>query len=198
MLDFEKEPEKQFTGENAAGEIREFDLLADEGMRLLAAIDKKQADISLQVEEIYDIVKESALYVEALRMERMRVNQLLGAVVGLADMIEDFCHFTAQSGNSELEKQALMMWRNAGNLLEGCAAARFGEAGQPLNPAIHSVHAAETSAYPREYIAKVLLSGYRYMGNIIRKASVIVSAGEDEGEDEMSMDNENLTMDNEV
>jgi len=177
MLDFEKELEKQFAEESGAWEAGEFELLADEGKRLLAVIDKKQADISLQVEEIYDIVKDSGMYKEALRLERARTNNLLGAVVGLSDMIEDFYHFTAQSGHAELERPAWMMWKNAGNMLEGCAVARFGETGQPLNPAIHSVHAAETSAYPREYITRILQSGYRYLGTVIRKASVIVSKG---------------------
>ena len=183
MLNFNLELKKLLAGESGSLESSEFGLLVSEGTRLLAALDKKQADLSLQVEEIYDIVKESGAHKDTLRLERTYRTQLLNAVVGLSDMIEDFLRYSAQSGVDGLETQARMMWNNVGNMLQSCSISRFGEAGQPLDPEIHSVQAAEVSGYPREHISNVLQSGYRYMGALIRKASIIVSTGaEDIGE----------------
>ncbi|MDR0491723.1 MAG: nucleotide exchange factor GrpE [Oscillospiraceae bacterium] len=176
MLDFEKELEKLLAGEGMALETNEFEVLADEGKRLLKDINDKQADISLQVEEIYDIIKEKSTHEDMLRTERARLGRFVNVAVGLSDIVEDFLRFAEQSGNAELEYQARMMWKNAGNLLEACSVGRIGEAGQPLDPNLHSVHAAEASEYPHECISKVLQSGYHYSGRIIRKATVVVSA----------------------
>lgn len=191
MLDFKKELDKLLASEDSVLEADEFGLLAAEGTRLLAAVDgkqagisqqvdavgKKQADISLQIEEIYDIVKEFDADKSALRSERALVEGLLKAVVGMSDMVEDFYNFTEQGGSEELVRQAQIMRKNADDLLGTCSVTRFGEAGQPLDPAEHSVYSSAVSAYPNEHVAKVLQSGYAYKGTVIRKATIIVSTG---------------------
>jgi len=137
----------------------------------------------LQVEEIYDIVQSIGEDRDDRRKKQSLMDQMRDAVLGISDIIDDFLYFSAQSGSDELEKQARMMRKNADSLLEKCAISRFGEAGQPLDPALHSVHAAEPSACPYEHIVTVLQCGYRCMGAVVRKASVVVSTGE-AGEDQ--------------
>jgi molecular chaperone GrpE (heat shock protein) len=99
-------------------------------------------------------------------------------------MLEDFCAYARQSGSEALEHQARLLWKNSDVLLEGCGITRLGEEGQPLDPAIHTVQAAAPSAFPREHVAQVLQSGYRYLGALVRRAVVVVSAGTQETEQE--------------
>ena len=179
MLNFEKELETLLAGEIGAAETDAFDMLVGEGQRLAKELGKKQDDLSLQIEEIYDIIKERDTKDEAVRTELGRVQQLQNAVVRMFDIIEDFLRFAAQSGNEELANQARMMWKNADRLLESCSIERIGTPGTPLDPRLHTVLAAAHSQYPYEHIADVVQSGYRYSGTLIRKASVVVSlAGE--------------------
>jgi molecular chaperone GrpE (heat shock protein) len=157
--------------------------LAAAEMQLLTALYKKDTDLSLQVEEIYDLVKEgdTRILQEALGAEKTRCGHLAGTAVGLCDMLEDFCAYARQSGSEDLEHQARLLWKNAGALLEGGGITRLGEEGQRLDPAIHKVQAAVPSNLPREYVTQVLQSGYRYLGAIVRRAVVVVSAGDEIG-----------------
>jgi len=180
MLDFKKELEKLFDGDNDLLGIDEFGMLADEGTRLLAAIDKRQADISLQVEEIYDIAQRVGTDHDALRLERERSDQLLRTVIGLTDIIEDFVHFASDSGDQELSRQSMMMWDNSGILLEKCSLTRLNGEGRTMDPDFHTVYETEPSACPREQITRVLQSGYTYKGAVVRRASVVVSDGSGE------------------
>jgi molecular chaperone GrpE (heat shock protein) len=176
LLIREQKPLPHYELTEAAAAERE--LLAME-RELLAAVQKKQTDLSLQVEEIYDLVKEGDTRVlqEALDTEKGRTGQLALAAIGLCDMLEDFCAYARQSGNGDLEHQGLLLWKNSGALLESCGITRLGEEGQPLDPAIHTVQAAVASAFPREHVAQVLQSGYRYLGVVVRRAVVVLSAG---------------------
>jgi len=184
MIDFEKELGELLALEQGPPETDEFAILADEGNRVLSALNKKQVDISLQVEEIYDIVRECGGINDALLSERSKAARLIDAVVGLTDLLDSFLRFATVSGQPELENQARIMKKNAGMLLEKCAFISFGEAGEPLDPELHTVYSVEASDYPREYVVSVLESGYRYMGAVIRKATVTVSAGTGEQRDE--------------
>jgi molecular chaperone GrpE (heat shock protein) len=179
MVNFEAELEKLLIQEQEPLPNYELAEFAAAERELLAAVQKKQTDLSLQVEEIYDLVKEGDTRVlqEALSAEKGRTGQLALAVIGLCDMLEDFCTYARQSGNGDLEHQGFLLWKNSGALLEGCGITRLGEEGQPLDPAIHRVQAAATSFFPREYVAQVLQSGYRYLGTVVRRAAVVLSTG---------------------
>jgi molecular chaperone GrpE (heat shock protein) len=179
MMDFEAELKKLLAGEGEPlpqGELAE--VLA-ESRNLLEALYKKQADLSLQVEEIYDLAKDADTreLQGVLNVERGRSQQLLGVVVGLSDMLEHFCVYAGQSGSAELEHQGRLLWQNARRLLESCGIVRLGEAGQPLDPALHTVQSAVVSALPKEHVVQVLQSGYLYLGMMLRKAVVVVSMG---------------------
>ena len=174
----------------------------------LVSFDKKQTDLSLQIEEIYDLTQDSdcSAINDALREEKSQGNCFKAAIIGLCDILEDFCAYTHISDtvtdeheskhkcececeygdkseyegeyfNAQLKNQARLMWKNAGVLLEGCGITRLGEVGQVLDPQIHSVSAAVFSTIPQEHVAAVLQCGYRCLGEVMRKATVVISAG---------------------
>jgi molecular chaperone GrpE (heat shock protein) len=180
MLDFKQELQKLLDREARPlpgdGGIAE---AAMAGQKALAALGKRQSELSMQVEEIYDIVgsMDTATLQEAMRSEQARADGLAGAVVGLCDILEDFCAYAQNSGDAELDRQARMMLGNSGSLLERCGFARLGDVGQPLDPEIHAAQSAVFSQIPRECVAQVLQSGYRYCGAVVRKAAVVLSKG---------------------
>ena len=187
VLDFKAELDKliRLESEPLPGESCELAEMLAEGCGLLSSFGKKQDDISLQVEEIYDLVQAAELR-EGLREEKRKADKLVGAVIGLCDIIEDFYEF-AKTRDDELSRQAALMMRGADRMLGECGVSRIGdeeEAGIPLNPEIHTARSAAPSAYPKEHVARVLRSGYRHNGEVIRKAVVILSSGEDEGYNE--------------
>ena len=179
MIDFETELAKLLEQESKPLPQSELVELASAGQQLLQSLNKKQNDISMQIEELYDLAKESdnTALQESMRVEKARAGLTVWAVVGLCDLIVDFYEYSKQCENKELEHQALMMRKKGDGLLAGCGITRIGEEGQPLIPAIHSVHSAANSHIPHEHVLKVLQSGYLYMGTVLRKSTVVVSLG---------------------
>ena len=183
-MNFEAELEKLLAREQGPLPRYELTEVLAEGRALLEALNKRQADLSLQVEEIYDLAKEADARElrEALKAERGRLQQVLAAAFGLSDLLEHFCVYAGRSGSPELEYQGQLLWQNSRLLLESCGIARFGEAGQILDPSLHTVQSALDSELPKEQIIQVLQSGFAYSGNLLRKAVVVVSKGKPEPE----------------
>jgi molecular chaperone GrpE (heat shock protein) len=186
MLNFEAELDKLLSRETRGLPQYELAELAALGQQLLEDLNKRQTDVSLQIEEIYDLVKERDTRVleESLEAERTRANQLASGAIGLSDLLEDFCAYAGQSGSEELKDQAGLLRKNSGRILAGCGIFRLGEEGQPLNPQIHTVKASAESSLPRERVVQVLQSGYVYQNTLVRKAAVVVSRGRDEAAEE--------------
>ncbi len=182
MLDFKNELDKLLELEAEPLAQTPLEELARSQARLFSSLDKRQADISLQVEEVYDIVREldASELRESYNEEKRRSQTLLEALILMCDMIEDFCAFARKSGDEALLHQAELMLKSADGLLQSRGVTRFGEAGERLDPEIHSVRGTAASGIAKEHVAEVLQSGYLYMGNVIRKASVILSAGTEE------------------
>jgi molecular chaperone GrpE (heat shock protein) len=183
MLNFEAELNKLLSRET--GELPRCELaeLAAAGRELLAELARKQAGTSLQIEEIYDLVKEQGFLREALAAERARADRLVLAAVSLSDLLEDFCAYARRSGNGELQGQAELLWKNAGEILLDRGIIRFGEEGQALDTGIHTVKASAESSLPRERVVEVLQSGYAYQNTLLRKAAVVLSRGEEKTEE---------------
>ena len=180
MVDFETELNKLLSGETGGRPWHELDELASADRELLAELNRKQVDASLQIEEIYDLVKEQDFLRETAAAEKARADRLALAAMGLADLLEDFCAYAGRSGSKELEHQAKLLREKAGGVLSDCGITRLGEEGQTLNPQIHRVEAIAESSFPREQVIRVLQSGYRYQNTLIRKAAVVVSRGQEE------------------
>ena len=181
MINFEAELVKLLAQESKPVLQSELTELAAVGEHLLSTLNKKQADISLQVEELYDLTKESdnTSLLESIKDEKARAAMTVRTAIGLSDLIDDFYEFAKQSGSEDLARQAVLMRKKADVLLEKCGTTRLGEEGQALDPEIHAVQSGAASRIPREHVAKVLQSGYRYLGAIVRKATVVVSIGRD-------------------
>jgi molecular chaperone GrpE (heat shock protein) len=180
MVNFEAELNKLLSRETGRLPQYEFAELAEAGRELLAELNKKQTDTSLQIEEIYDLVKEQGHLREAAAEEKARAGQLTWTAIGLSDLLEDFFAYAERSGGEELRGQARLLWEKAGNILADCGILRFGEEGQPLDPRIHTVKAGVESSLPREQVVRVLQSGYAYQNTLLRKAAVVVSRGQDD------------------
>jgi molecular chaperone GrpE (heat shock protein) len=180
MINFEAELDKLLSHETRSLPQYEFAELLAAGREVLAAIGQKQGEVSLQVEEIYDLVKEQKDLRETVSAEKTRADRLVLTAIGLCDLLEDFCAYARRSGSEELKDQARLLRENAGGILSGCGILRFGEEGQPLNPQIHTVKASAASPLPREEVVEVLQSGYVYKDVLIRKAAVVVSRGQEE------------------
>jgi molecular chaperone GrpE (heat shock protein) len=181
MMNFEDELDKLLACETKMLPQYEAVELAAAGLELLSELNKKQTDVSLQIEEIYDIVKEQDIQAlqKAIDAEKARANQLVVAATALSGLLEDFCTYAAHSGSEELKHQAGLLWEHSGSMLEGCGILRFGAAGELLNPQIHTVKASVESHLPREQVVQVLESGYAYQGILLKKAAVVVSQGPD-------------------
>lgn len=188
MFDFKQELNKLLEQETQPLPMDTLTEAALAEQKILASLGKRQSELSMQVEEIYDIVEniDNAALQEAMQTEKQRADTLAGTVVSLCDVLEDFCAFARDSGDAELDKQARMMWSNTGRLLERSGFVRIGEVGQRLDPEIHTVRAAAASSVPREHVAQVLQSGYRYMGVVARRAVVLLSEGMGETADEQN------------
>ena len=178
MLDFEAELEKLLSHERGLLPQSEFAEVAEAGRRFLAELDRKQDDTSLQIEEIYDLVKEQRALIEAAARELQEKDRLVAALIGIADLVEYFRAYAERSGDEALKAQARGMWQNTAGILASCGVFCFGKAGEPLDPQIHTVKASAGSSFPREYVTEVLQSGYTAQNRLLRKAAVVVSRGQ--------------------
>ncbi|GMO28993.1 MAG: hypothetical protein Ta2B_09930 [Termitinemataceae bacterium] len=154
--------------------------MASLGNDILKDLQKRQTDVSLQVEEIYDLLKDQDTHIlaEAYQSEKKQADSLALASVAICDLLEDFCAYARQSGNEDLQHQADILWRKSEQLLASSNLVRFGTTDQLLNPQIHTVTKGVESSHPREMVLQVLQSGYLYKNDIIRKAAVVVSLGQ--------------------
>jgi molecular chaperone GrpE (heat shock protein) len=179
MLNFEDELNKLLSRETERLPQYEAAELAAAGQELLAELNKKQTDVSLQIEEIYDLVKEqdTRIFRETIDAEKARASQLVYAATALSGLLEDFCTYAQQSGSEELKHQADLLWEHSRSILEDRGIFRFGAVGEFLNPQIHTVKASVESSLPREQVVRVLQSGYAYQGLLLKKAAVVVSRG---------------------
>jgi molecular chaperone GrpE (heat shock protein) len=186
MLNFEDELNKLLFRETERLPQYEAAELAAAGQELLAELNKKQTDVSLQIEEIYDLVKEqdTRIFQETIDAEKARSSQLVYAAMALSGLLEDFCTYAEQGGSEELKHQANLLWEHSGSILGDRGIFRFGAAGEFLNPQIHTVKASVESSLPREQVVRVLESGYAYQGLLLKKAAVVVSRGPEEREAE--------------
>ena len=140
---------------------------------LLEALYKNGSGISLQVEEIYDIVKESDENAREVKSAAKRESTLLSALIAMSDLLDSMLQYPQYAGGAHFE--AIAAKRD--EALHACSLEKIGSLGQQLDPRIHTVATAEYNGSPVESVIRILESGYMYRGNIIRKATVIISKG---------------------
>jgi molecular chaperone GrpE (heat shock protein) len=181
MLNFEDELARLLSRETEALPRSECAELAAAGRDFLAELNRKQTDVSLQIEEIYDLVKEQDTRAirEQLEAEKNRADRLVFAAIGLADLLDDFFAYARRSGDGELQHQAGLLKESAGSILAAEGIFGFGEPGQTLDPLIHTVKASAESSLPPEQVVEALQTGYVYRNTLLRKAAVVVSRGQE-------------------
>ena len=139
----------------------------------LEAIYKNNSDVSMQVEEIYEIIKEADENVKEVKNAAKREHLLLAALVAMDDLLDSLLRQTQCSGNAHAE--AIAAKRE--EVLRACGVEKTGYPGQRLDPSIHTVASAEYCDAPYESVTRVLESGFIYKGDTHRKATVIISKG---------------------
>jgi molecular chaperone GrpE (heat shock protein) len=149
--------------------------LANIHTSLLAQVGRRANDMSLQIEEIYDIIKDDDESAENAKAAEKREHTLVNGVIALCDVIDAFVGFAVDI--PDLSEQAVMMRQQTDRVLAGVGVRRIGEIDDPINAKLHSVSGAIYSDVTFEHIAAILQSGYEYGGKVIRKAAVIVSKG---------------------
>ena len=141
---------------------------------ILEALYKNNKGISLQVEEIYDIIKESDENARELKSAAKRENSLLGALFVVDDLLDSLLRYIQRSGAGHAE----MIAAKRDEAMIGCGLEKLGYVGQQLDPRMHTVASAEPGGAPMESVTRVLESGYMYRGNVVRKATVVISNGQ--------------------
>ena len=137
---------------------------------LLENIQKNNSALSLQIEEIYDIIKESDENAKEVKAAAKREQLLLVGLIGMADLLDSLLpHMQQQHSQIIVAKMD--------GAMNSCSLERLGFQGERFEPRLHTVASAEYSDAPLETIIGVLESGYAYHGKIIRKATVILSKG---------------------
>lgn len=136
---------------------------------LLAGIKKKDADLSLQIEEIYAIIKKTDENEKEVKAAVKRESSLLNGFIMLCDLLDDLLpHIGGHSEAVEAKKDEVM---------RTCGMEPLGFIGERLDPKLHTAASAEYSDAPLECVIRVLQAGYAYRGKVIKKATVILSKG---------------------
>ena len=150
--------------------------IAKSQLNIIESIAKNSSDISLQVEEIYDIIKDSEENAQAAKNAVKREETLLRGLIAVNDLLDSILQYLTDSDLSHIkaieEKQE--------EIISACGIEKTGFTGQKLEPKLHTVASAEQSDAPYETVTQVLESGYIYKGSIVRKATVIVSKGNEQ------------------
>lgn len=122
----------------------------------IAELSRKIENISLQTEEIYEIIENNS-----------PDNILLKTLVNVCDLLELYLTAADTDGAGK---------RKLHEILNEADVSIIGTVGERLNPEIHKVVGAENAAgIAAEQILQIIQSGYLYQNKVIRKAKVIVS-----------------------
>jgi molecular chaperone GrpE (heat shock protein) len=175
MIDFEAELNR-LLAEETDPVMDELTELAAGGQKLLSAMGRKTEDISLQVEEIYSIIKDADEAEEQAAAAKKREIELAAAMIAMCDILESFTRFAETV--PALREQGEAMQAQAGQALARTGLHRIGETGEIVSPKLHNVQSVVESNLPAQSVAKVLQYGYEYGGKILRKAAVVISKGE--------------------
>ena len=142
-------------------------------LQLFDVISKNNTDISLQIEEIYDIVKDADENAKRAKNAAKRESRLLESLIASLDLLEGLSQYMRDTGTEHW----VTIDAKIEEILRFCGLEKTAALGQRLDPKLHTVAAAQEDELPKESIIRILESGYEYEGKPIRKATVIVSKG---------------------
>jgi hypothetical protein len=139
-------------------------------MSILSGIKSDSENLGLQIEEIYDIVKDADSSSTELKVALKRENLLVSAIADMADLTTGLIRHMGEHG--------AVIAAKINEIIVSCGLEYVGFEGERLDPRLHTVVAAETDMSAPETVIRVACAGYSYRGKIIRKASVVISKGE--------------------
>jgi len=139
----------------------------------LESINNNKADLSLQVEEVYDIIKDFDSNEKEVKAAERREKLLLQGLIEMFDLVSGVISYM-QGRNTE---HILVIETKLNEIMNGCGIEPLGFNGERLDPNIHTVSSAVFDNAPIESVVRVLERGYMYRGKILRKATVILSKG---------------------
>lgn len=181
MLDFNRELQKlvndfpQIPAREQSDVSAAFSALDEHVLRLL----KKQSEMGIQVQELYEALEESARTASEAEREQ---SKLLDALITAADLIEDFFMYYQEHYDEALSPQSAMMRSALGGAMAAAGLTRIADERAPLDSALSTVDQVEADAsLPRGWIVRVLRPGYMYKGAVLRKARVITNKPKDSG-----------------
>ena len=140
---------------------------------MMETINKNGTGVSMQVEELYDIVKESDDNSREVKNAEKRESQLLCALIAMCDLLDDLTKYVLSSGAGHAET----INAKIAEIMNNCGLERVGYVGERLDPRLHTVSDGQHSDAPLETILYILQCGYEYRGTVIRKATVLISKG---------------------
>lgn len=136
----------------------------------LKKVELRQKEVILQMDSLSESLAED---------EFDEINMLIEAIIDILDIIEDFYRFALNSPDSPYAGQALMMWQNAQSSAKANGLEVIDKEGEAFDFRRHSAEGTGISGsnegHPAGCIVKTLKCGYEYKGNVLRRASVIVS-----------------------
>jgi molecular chaperone GrpE len=156
-------------------ELAEIVAVQTQNLGALGMLGGKLNDVSLQIEEIYDLVKESDASGHAAQEAQRKETQLVRALIALSDVLDSFVLYA--QGQSEIAEQARLMAAQIVEVLAAVGLKRIGRVGERVNPKAHEVHDVVPSPIERDAVAQILQTGYSYNGKVLRRAIVVVSGG---------------------
>lgn len=136
---------------------------------LLDSIQKNDANISLQIEEIYDIIKDADENAKEVKIALKRENLLLNSLIAMSDLLDGLFPYLQEHNQTVAAKKE--------EIINNCGLEPVGFPGERLDTQLHTVSSAEYCDAPPETVIDILERGYAYRGKIIRKATVILSKG---------------------
>lgn len=143
--------------------------LASAQAALLENIQKDNSDLSLQVEEIYDIIKTSDDNAKKIFTLEKRENLLLSSMISLNNLIDDLLPY--------IQDHAMAVSAKREEAINACDLEQTGFIGERFDPKLHTAASAEFNEAMFETIIRVLENGYTYHGKVLKKAVVILSKG---------------------
>ena len=133
----------------------------------LKKVELRQKEVILQMDSLSESLTED---------ESAENDMLIETIIEILDIIEDFYRFALASSDSPYAGQALMMWQNAQSSAKTNGLEVIDKEGEPFDFRKHSAEGTDSSgSVPVGCVVKTLKCGYEYKGNVLRRASVIVS-----------------------
>lgn len=183
MIDYKQELQRlQHPGTGTDDTRAEVSAALERMSTLLAQFKKKQNSIEMQTEEIFSLLEEQSenggtdgadTKIERLKAAR---DTLLQALIGAADLIEDYYIYAEAHGDASMREQAALMWHTQCKKMTAAGLIRIADEDTPVDPSLNHIEGITHRAdLPEGWITGVIKSGYRYKERVIRRSSVVVN-----------------------